>query len=107
MNRLFNRILMIAMLAMASGAHGQQQAVSDSSFIAPKPKKTKVETIPVEKQSPVEVTGVIKQAVDTKKVYELVNPMAPQKYGDGQDDISWDPDNQDKPKGIILFGLQW
>jgi hypothetical protein len=37
----------------------------------------------------------------------MVNPLAPTKYGDGQDSVSWDPDNPEKPKGIILFGVQW
>jgi hypothetical protein len=32
--------------------------------------------------------------------------MAPKKY-DSQEDVSWDPDNPEKPKGIILFGIQW
>jgi hypothetical protein len=42
-----------------------------------------------------------------KKPLQLINPFAPEKYGDGSQDVTWDPDNPDKPKGIILFGLQW
>jgi hypothetical protein len=35
-----------------------------------------------------------------------VNPLAPQTEG-ASEDISWDPDNPEKPKGIILLGIQW
>lgn len=106
MNGFSPRIL-LATLLLAAPASRAQQAASDASFVAPKPKKAKVETVPLEKAPAVEVTGVVKQAVETRKAYQLVNPLAPEKYGNGEDDISWDPDNPDKPKGIILFGLQW
>lgn len=106
MNGLLPRIL-LATLLLAAPASRAQQASSDASFVAPKPKKAKVESIPLEKSPTVEVTGVVKQAIDTKKAYQLVNPLASDKYGNGEEDVSWDPDNPDKPKGIILFGLQW
>jgi len=106
MNGLFPRIF-LASLLMAAATSYAQQANPDAGFVAPKHKKTKVDTAPIEKPSTVEVTGVVKQAVDMKKPLELINPFAPDKYGDGSQDVSWDPDNADKPKGIILFGLQW
>jgi hypothetical protein len=106
MKGLFSRMLPAAFLLVATSLNAQQ-ASSDASFVAPKPKKTKVESTTIEKAPAVDVTGVVKQAVDTKKAWELVNPLAPEKYGNGEDDVSWDPDNPDKPKGIILFGLQW
>lgn len=98
---------LLALSLLAAGTLSAQQASSDASFVAPKPKKPKVENIPIEKEPAVKVTGVVKQAVDTKKAWELINPLAPDKYGNGEEDVSWDPDNPDKPKGIILFGLQW
>jgi hypothetical protein len=106
MNGLITRIL-LAYLLTAAAASFAQQANPDAGFVAPKPKKTKVDTAPEGKPSAVDVTGVAKQAVDMKKPLELINPFAPDKYGDGSQDVSWDPDNPDKPKGIILFGLQW
>ena len=41
-----------------------------------------------------------------KKPLELINPLAPARY-DKDEDITWDPDNPEKPKGIILLGIQW
>lgn len=106
MNGLFPRILLASLLTAAATSYAQR-ANPDAGFVAPKQKKTKVDTTPIEKTSPVEVTGVVKQAVDMKKPLQLINPFAPEKYGDGSQDVTWDPDNPDKPKGIILFGLQW
>lgn len=99
--------MLLALTLLATGTLCAQQASSDASFVAPKPKKTKVENNQVEKEPAVDVTGVVKQAVDTKKPWQLINPLAPAKYGNGEEDVTWDPDNADKPKGIILFGLQW
>lgn len=106
MNGLFPRIL-LASLLMSAGTSYAQQPNPDAGFVAPKPKKPKIDTAPIEKPSAVNVTGVVKQAVDMKKPLELINPFAPEKYGDGSQDVTWDPDNPEKPKGIILFGLQW
>jgi hypothetical protein len=106
MNGIFPRILLTVLL-IAAGTSFAQQAAPDAGFVAPRPKKTKVETVPVEKPSSYEITGVVKQAVDLKKPLELINPLAPEKYGDGSEDVSWDPDNAEKPKGIVLFGVQW
>lgn len=102
--RLF--VTAAALLAVCT-SFAQQQANPDAGFMAPKPKKTKVEAATVGKASPYEVAGVAAQAVKLKKPLELINPLAPEKYGDGSQDVSWDPDNPEKPKGIILLGIQW
>ena len=107
MNGQFSRLIIpVAALLVASTSFAQQ-ANPDAGFIAPKPKQPKIETIPVQKPAPYDINGVVAQAFKTKQPLQLVNPLAPQKYGDGQDSISWDPDNPEKPKGIILFGIQW
>ena len=84
-----------------------QQSASDASFVAPRTKKTKVQAETVVKPAPYDITGVVSQAFNMKKPLQLVNPLAPQKYGDGQESVTWDPDNPEKPKGIIIFGIQW
>lgn len=83
-----------------------QQSNPDAGFVAPKSKKVKVDTSAIGKPAPYDINGVVAQAFKMKKPLELVNPLAPEKYG-GSEDISWDPDNPEKPKGIILFGIQW
>ena len=105
--KLLRLILPLLGLLMAAGSGFSQQAVSDASFVAPKPKKTKVETAQEEKPAPYDISGVVAQAFNMKRPLQLVNPLAPKKYGDGHDNVTWDPDNPEKPKGIIIFGIQW
>lgn len=106
MNGLFFRTLASAATLIAVSSIFAQQPGSDAGFIAPKPKKVQVEDTVIEKPAPYDINGVVAQAFKMKKPLELVNPLAPEKYG-GSEDISWDPDNPEKPKGIILFGIRW
>ena len=65
MNGLFTRILLASLLTAAATSYAQQ-ANPDAGFVAPKRKKTKVDTATVEKPSTVDVTGVAKQAITMK-----------------------------------------
>jgi hypothetical protein len=107
MNALFTRLFIPAAALLVAASSFAQQVNPDAGFVAPSLKKTQVDATPIGKPAPYDINGVVAQAFKTKKPLELVNPLAPQKYGDGQDSISWDPDNPEKPKGIILFGVQW
>jgi hypothetical protein len=84
-----------------------QQANPDAGFVAPKPKQQKVEEESTEKPAPYDINGVVAQAFKMKKPLQLINPLAPAKDGDGSENISWDPDHPEKPKGIIILGIQW
>lgn len=106
MKGLFFRIHVATATLLAVSASFAQQANSDVDFIAPKQKKVNVDTSVIGKPAPYDINGVVAQAFKMKKPLELVNPLAPQKYG-GSEDISWDPDNPEIPKGIILFGIRW
>jgi hypothetical protein len=106
MNGMFLRTFVAAALLLAASASFAQQPNSDAGFVAPKSKKVKVDAATVDKPSPYDIDGVVAQAFKMKKPLELVNPLAPQKYG-GSEDISWDPDNPEIPKGFILFGIRW
>jgi len=106
MNGPMPRILTLISALLLVVSASAQQSNPDAGFVAPSKKQPKVDTAPVEKSGGYDVGGVVAQAVKMKKPLELINPLAPSKY-DQSDDISWDPDNPEKPKGIILFGLQW
>ena len=106
MKGMFPRFIAPAAALLLAASSFAQQASQDSDFVAPRPKKAKVETAPIEKPAPYDINGVVAQAFKMKKPLELVNPLAPQKY-DGKEDISWDPDNPETPKGIIILGIQW
>jgi hypothetical protein len=90
-----------------------QQTNADAAFIVPVPAKTKAkiekksEGTVEEKPAPFDITGVVQQAFKMKHPLQLVNPLAPKKDGNGHDNVTWDPDNPEKPKGIIIFGIQW
>jgi len=113
MNGKFLRLIlpMAALLMAASGF--AQQTNSDAAFLAPAPKKVKAkidkknEEAVDQKPAPFDITGVVQQAFKMKHPLQLVNPLAPKKDGSGQDNVTWDPDNPEKPKGIIIFGIQW
>ena len=106
MNGMLPQFIVPAAALLVATSSFSQQASQDADFVAPKPKKAKVETAPIEKPAPYDINGVVAQAFKMKKPLELVNPLAPQKYG-GSEDISWDPDNPEIPKGIIIFGIRW
>jgi hypothetical protein len=107
MNALFTRLLIPAAAFLVAASSFAQQANPDAGFVAPRSKKIQVDGVPLENPAPYDINGVVAQAFKMKKPLEMVNPLAPSKYGGGQDSVSWDPDNPEKPKGIILFGVQW
>ena len=113
MNGMYPRLpISIAALVLSAAAFCLPSAMAqqdnpDAGFVATQPKKPKVESVQSEKPAPYDRGGVVAQAFKIKKPLELINPLAPAKDGQGSDDISWDPDNPEKPKGIILFGIQW
>ena len=84
-----------------------QPPTPDAGFIAPTQPKPKVDHTQVEKPAPYDITGVVAQAFKMKHPLQLINPLAPKRDGDGRTNVSWDPDRPEKPKGIILFGIQW
>lgn len=96
----------LALILLGAVPSNAQQSNPDAGFVAPAKKQPKIDTAPVQGTGGYDVGGVMAQAMKMKKPLELINPLAPEKY-DQSDDISWDPDNPDKPKGIILFGVQW
>ena len=96
-----------AMTVLLAPALMAQQVNPDAGFIAPRPSRPKVETTPIEKPSTFDISGIVAQAFKMRKPLQMINPLAPARYGDGRESVSWDPDKPEKPKGIILFGIQW
>ena len=47
--------------------------------------------------------GVVQVAIRQGNPLQLVNPVAPARYGNGQEHVMHDPDDPGKPKGISLF----
>ncbi len=60
----------------------------------------------IEYQPPAVAYGIIPQISKIQRPLELINPLAPASYGNGQDMFSVDPASG-KPKGFIAAGLRF
>ncbi|HEY2800037.1 MAG TPA: hypothetical protein VGI85_05550 [Chthoniobacterales bacterium] len=47
--------------------------------------------------------GVVFTAVRNGNPLQMLNPVAPARYGNARDHVTYDPKNPGKPKGIKLF----
>ena len=47
--------------------------------------------------------GVVQVAIRQGNPVQLINPVAPARYGNGQERVMHDPNDPGKPKGISLF----
>jgi hypothetical protein len=47
--------------------------------------------------------GVVQVAIRQGNPMQLINPVAPARYGNGQEHVMHDPNDPGKPKGISLF----
>ena len=47
--------------------------------------------------------GVVQVAIRQGSPVQLINPVAPARYGNGQEHVMHDPSDPGKPKGISLF----
>jgi len=102
MKRRAAMLLLSAMLApvvMAQDFIAPRQPRRDIRPPAPKP------VTPLDPDSVIE--GVVAAAFQTRQPWQLVNPLAPKGYGDGRYLTSWDPNDEGKPKGFIVFGIRF
>ncbi|MBU3665431.1 MAG: hypothetical protein FGM15_06085 [Chthoniobacterales bacterium] len=79
-------------------------------FVAPKQPRREVAP-PPKSVSPLDpdstLEGVVAAAFQMKQPWQLVNPLAAKGYGDGRYMTSWDPNDEGKPKGFIVFGFRF
>ena len=90
----------------AQEMHVRPQTPSEAGFTAPKRKSKKLHQ-KLEKEPPVTTHGILSQAFQTKEPWQFLSPLAPEDYGDGNENISQDPEQLGKPQGMIVFGIQW
>lgn len=69
------------------------------------------EDVPVVRPSEVRprptVEGIVKEIFETKKPWQLVNPLAPKEYGNGEKTVAYSEKDPGKPKGFIFFAVEW
>ncbi|MEO8207220.1 MAG: hypothetical protein ABI615_13650 [Chthoniobacterales bacterium] len=73
------------------------------------PKKTKTQVIQekvIVKPPPVKMDGILSQIFTSPAPIQMINPLAPKKYGSGDQNLSIDPFTGN-PEGFILFGIRW
>ena len=80
-------------------------------FVAPRQPRREIAPPPPRSVSPLDpdstIEGVVAAAFQMKQPWQLVNPLAAKGYGDGRYLTSWDPNDEGKPKGFILFGIRF
>lgn len=104
---LFFPIITVSIaLFFFNNLNAQQTRQVDTEFVAPR----KLKRIPpkkVEQQSPVKLDGSLTKAFKSKEPWQMVSPLAPASYGNGEDNVSKDPDEVGRNEGLLLFGIQW
>ncbi len=75
-------------------------------FVVTKPRR-EVPVVPAHAELRPEIAGIVNEIFTVKKPWQLVNPAAPKQYGDGRRNVSYSEKDPGKPKGFILFALEW
>ena len=101
MSRKFAALVLLALAThvMAQDFVAPAQPRREIRPPAPKP------VTPLDPDSAIE--GVVAAAFQTRQPWQLINPLAPKGYGDGRYLTSWDPNDEGKPKGFIIFGIRF
>jgi hypothetical protein len=94
---MFPAVAIAALLA--APAFAQEFVVTQS------PKQVPIVAAP--KEMPPKIEGIVKQIFNVLKPWQLLNPNAPKQYGDGRNNVSYSEKDPGKPKGFILFALDW
>ena len=99
------RIALLSLVLVTTGSCFAQD------FVAPRQARQPIEEKPERSVSPLDpdssIEGVVAAAFQTRQPWQLVNPLAASGYGDGRYLTSWDPKDEGKPKGFIIFGLRF
>jgi hypothetical protein len=77
-------------------------------FVAPQaPRNLPVVSQPIV-APPVTTEGIVEKIFNVEKPWQLVNPLAPKSYGNGgPKTVSYSENDPGKPKGFILFGIEF
>lgn len=75
-------------------------------FVAPEGVRD-VPVTPVQPSEGMSVEGVVAAIFKNPQPLQLINPLAPASEGNGEAFVSRDPNDPGKPKGIIVFGIEW
>lgn len=80
---------------------------AQEEFVAPLPREIPTRPLPVTPDPKPTIEGIVAEVFRSGQPWQLVNPLAPKRFGDGRNTTSWDPENPGKPKGFIVFALDF
>lgn len=95
------------LVAMSVFAAGTGSLAAQEEFIAPQAPDREIEEVPFDDTSRPSIEGIVAEVFKNKKPLQMINPLAPQKYGNGQKTVSWSENDPGKPKGFIFLGIEW
>jgi hypothetical protein len=90
----------IVFLALFNGS-------AQEEFVAPLPREIPTRPLPMTPDPKPTIEGIVAEVFRDRQPWQLVNPLAPKRFGDGRKTTSWDPENPGKPKGFIVFALDF
>jgi hypothetical protein len=101
------KAFLIAVLAVAGvSLHAQDFVARPKKPPTPRPNTKGIQQQPN--------SGVVQKAFRSKNPLQMINPLAPKEYGDGQDSVSYVDTGsisqgkvEQKPKGIKFFSFSW
>ena len=104
-------LMLTAGMALAQGqgqVPGQGQGQLSTTVLTTTTATGEVRTTILKSRVPaaaplVPTEGVVQVAIRQGNPMQLINPVAPARYGNGQEHVMHDPNDPGKPKGISLF----
>ena len=99
-------ILSVLLATATSVAFGQGQGELTTTTTRPATKGELQKQLPNERPAAapyVPTEGAVQLAIRTGQPIQLINPLAPARFGNAHERVSHDPKDPGKPKGIVLF----
>ncbi len=77
-------------------------------FVAPQAPRELPIVTPSTVAPPVTTEGIVAKIFNVERPWQLINPLAPKSYGNGgPKTVSYSENDPGKPKGFILFGIEF
>lgn len=88
---------------------GASSLFAQEEFIAPRSPDREIveELLPQQDTSRPSIEGIVAELFKNRNPLQMINPLAPATYGNGKKNVSWSEKEPGKPKGFILFGIEW
>ena len=102
MKKLFLSILLATATSVAFG-QGQGELTTTTRTTTTGKLQTQLPNDRPGAAAIVPTEGAVQVAIRTGQPIQLINPVAPARYGNAQERVSHDPNDPGKPKGIVLF----